>query len=1186
MADEIIINTTPQPEVVVNYNATIVEGAAGPTGPQGAVGPTGPSGPQGETGPSGPQGIQGETGATGPTGPQGETGPTGPQGIQGDVGPTGPQGEQGIQGIQGEVGPTGPQGDVGPTGPQGIQGETGATGPTGPQGEQGIQGETGPTGPQGEQGIQGEVGPTGPQGIQGEVGPTGPQGETGPTGPQGESGAVGPTGPSADQDLNTTNDVTFNKLVVTTTATTGHHLPGANATYDLGSPDLKWRSLYVTTSTIYVDDYAVSVADGNLTIDGNAQVGPTGPQGPQGPQGEAGMGFTIAKTYASVAALEADTLPTGITAGQFAVIDTGNPDDSDNNRLYLWNGSAYSYVTDLSGATGITGATGPQGPQGDTGPTGPQGETGAIGPTGPSEFTWLDEYDSGTVYDAGDTVQYLGSTYRCNVLVGGITNNDPVSYPEYWDLVAAKGDTGPSGPGADQSLNTTSNVVFNSVKTGKVVSAGGFPLDANGEALISTANTQTPAMVVSNYTAGIFPSAVVRGYGQNFPGGTAATVGTGQIFMEAGRGTPESPVAITNFGALGVINFGGYDGARWSQEHFNPVRFVALATENWAGSATTATNAGARWFIQSQPLGIQLDLNSRHFDILTAQTAGSVNAPPTHQLLLGQADNAMRILTSSDGATTHYGHGATTIQSINSKHEIYGVPFQDAAVFTADISGTTMTVSAVTSGILSVGQRVYGTGIAQGTFISSIGTSGGGTGTYTVNVSQTVASMTMNSGADNTTLNGSDTFTFISGRKNGAGGRRNSLKTGDSIGRILFNGQTANNQSGSGGRAAQIRVNALEDFSGSARGASMAFSTVNEGTTSEANRLLLKSSQNTYTSDEHAFIDNSAGQMLTIANFGTRINSGTLYIGNPEIDGTVRTSNPGDDLTIQSNDGGTGGKIFLQEDSGVFISAMGSQIAAFTTATTTLASANHEFKDLDGTLRAEVRLDYTHFDTDQFEVRSADGAVTVAAFNTSTGLRVYNAYNLPTAAPASNGEYLEGQADGSTAWTDRVNAKTIYENVKNVSGGELTKGSPVYQVGITGMTITVGAARADDPAKVAVGVLDETLADEAEGRMLVLGEIIGVDTSGFNTGDRIYLGSSFGYTNTPPTGSDFIQFLGIVNRVDATNGSGFITGTLTPDPVKYESDIPYIWTGTNWTSLAAPAGVTMDDVIALSIALG
>jgi hypothetical protein len=211
----------------------------------------------------------------------------------------------------------------------------------------------------------------------------------------------------------------------------------------------------------------------------------------------------------------------------------------------------------------------------------------------------------------------------------------------------------------------------------------------------------------------------------------------------------------------------------------------------------------------------------------------------------------------ANGVDTHVGHGATTILSINAKHEIYGVPCEDAAVFTGEISGTTLTVTAVTSGILSAGQRVYGTGITSSTFITSIGTTGGSTGTYTVNNSQTVASMTMNSGADNTTLNNSNALTFVSGRKNGVGGRRSSLKTGDTLGRIFFNGQTANLQSSTGGRGAQIRVNAMEDFSGTARGSSMTFSTVNSGTNTESSKLILASNGNDYYSTFHTFRDNS-----------------------------------------------------------------------------------------------------------------------------------------------------------------------------------------------------------------------------------------------------------------------------------------------------------------------------------------
>jgi hypothetical protein len=163
-----------------------------------------------------------------------------------------------------------------------------------------------------------------------------------------------------------------------------------------------------------------------------------------------------------------------------------------------------------------------------------------------------------------------------------------------------------------------------------------------------------------------------------------------------------------------------------------------------------------------------------------------------------------------------------------------------------------------------------------------------------------------------------------------------------------------------------------------------------------------------------------------------------------------------------------------------------------------------------------------------------------------------------------------------TTWanTDRINAKTIYEAVKNVSGSTLPKGTPVYQVGMSGNTVTVAAARADDSAKLAIGVLDENIAAEAEGRMLVLGEIKGVNTSAFAVGDKIYLGETGGYTNVPPA-TAARQFLGVVFRVSDNNGSGYITGTLLPDAVRWTGTGLEAWTGTAWQAVGGSSGSTV-----------
>lgn len=73
-----------------------------------------------------------------------------------------------------------------------------------------------------------------------------------------------------------------------------------------------------------------------------------------------------------------------------------------------------------------------------------------------------------------------------------------------------------------------------------------------------------------------------------------------------------------------------------------------------------------------------------------------------------------------------------------------------AAQFTASITGTVMTVTAVSSGTLAANQFIFAAGIATGTVITSqAGGTPGGIGTYNLNISQTVGSESMLSAAAN-----------------------------------------------------------------------------------------------------------------------------------------------------------------------------------------------------------------------------------------------------------------------------------------------------------------------------------------------------------------------------------------------------------------------------------------------------
>jgi hypothetical protein len=77
------------------------------------------------------------------------------------------------------------------------------------------------------------------------------------------------------------------------------------------------------------------------------------------------------------------------------------------------------------------------------------------------------------------------------------------------------------------------------------------------------------------------------------------------------------------------------------------------------------------------------------------------------------------------------------------------------AIFTGSTSGTTLTVTNVSSGTIGVGQSLFGLGVANETVITALGTGSGGVGTYTINISQTLSARAMNSAAVAATFTGS-----------------------------------------------------------------------------------------------------------------------------------------------------------------------------------------------------------------------------------------------------------------------------------------------------------------------------------------------------------------------------------------------------------------------------------------------
>ncbi len=118
---------------------------------------------------------------------------------------------------------------------------------------------------------------------------------------------------------------------------------------------------------------------------------------------------------------------------------------------------------------------------------------------------------------------------------------------------------------------------------------------------------------------------------------------------------------------------------------------------------------------------------------------------------------------------------------------------------------------------------------------------------------------------------------------------------------------------------------------------------------------------------------------------------------------------------------------------------------------------------------------------------------------------------------------------------------------KNTTGTTLLKGQAVYVSGISGTTLTVGLADANDATKMpAVGLLSVDAVNDATVGIVTFGSLTDVQTnfSGWSLGDSLYVSESTGYlTNTAPSGeTSQVQSLGQVQRVDIAAGIITVSG--------------------------------------------
>lgn len=123
---------------------------------------------------------------------------------------------------------------------------------------------------------------------------------------------------------------------------------------------------------------------------------------------------------------------------------------------------------------------------------------------------------------------------------------------------------------------------------------------------------------------------------------------------------------------------------------------------------------------------------------VTAITEGAL---AVGQVLFGVGVTQETVITALGTGTGGIGTYTINLSQTNASQQMNSATA--GAIVTGAISGTTLTVSAVTSGTLAAGMTIQGAGITANTIITALGTGTGGAGTYTVNFSQTISSITM-----------------------------------------------------------------------------------------------------------------------------------------------------------------------------------------------------------------------------------------------------------------------------------------------------------------------------------------------------------------------------------------------------------------------------------------------------------
>jgi hypothetical protein len=306
-----------------------------------------------------------------------------------------------------------------------------------------------------------------------------------------------------------------------------------------------------------------------------------------------------------------------------------------------------------------------------------------------------------------------------------------------------------------------------------VISAGGTALALSG--LLLTENTQAPIGSVLSFAT----AAAVAAYF----GGSSEEAAQAAVYFNGFDNSSAKPGAMlfaqypTNTrGVPGYVRGASLASMTLAQLQAVPVGTLTVTT---AGVAKTSgsINLAAVASFSAAATAIQTALAA--FDAVTTAaiattTSLSVTASITGNILTVTAVGGGSVVNGAILAGTGVTAG-TQVQKQLSGTALGVGTYQvsvSQSVASTTITGSygTMTVSAVASGTLAVGQVVSGSGVTAGTVITALGTGTGGTGTYFVSPSQTASSTTISAGPTVVTYDSVSSAFVVTGGTPGAAG--------------------------------------------------------------------------------------------------------------------------------------------------------------------------------------------------------------------------------------------------------------------------------------------------------------------------------------------------------------------------------------------------------------------------------